>query len=56
MKRIWFWLAAFTLMTAALLPAEAKTVNWNENTGIDEVIAYPGFGDWGRLIFPVDEG
>jgi hypothetical protein len=45
MKRIWFWLAAFTLMTAALLPAEAKTVNWNENTGIDEVIAYPGFGD-----------
>ena len=56
MKRIWIWLAVFTLMTAALLSAEADTVSWNENTGIDEVIAYPGFGDWGRLIFPVDEG
>ena len=56
MKRIWIWLAVFTLMTAALLPAEAETVSWKENTGIDEVIAYPGFGDWGRLIFPVDEG
>ena len=43
-------------MTAALLPAEAETVSWKENTGIDEVIAYPGFGDWGRLIFPADEG
>ena len=31
-------------------------MKWNENTGIDEVIAYPGFGDWGRLIFPADEG
>ena len=31
-------------------------MNWNENTGIDEVMAYSGFGDWGRLIFPVDEG
>ncbi len=29
---------------------------WDENTGINEVIAYSGFGDWGRLIFPVDEG
>ncbi len=28
---------------------------WDENTGINEVIAYSGFGDWGRLIFPVDE-
>ena len=35
-------------------PAEAEQVNWNENTGIQEVISYPGFGDWGRLIFPVD--
>ena len=31
-------------------------MKWNENTGIDEVVSYPGFGDWGRLIFPVDEG
>ncbi|MBQ9264254.1 MAG: alpha/beta hydrolase [Clostridia bacterium] len=29
---------------------------WNENTRIDEVIAYPAYGDWGRLIFPVDTG
>jgi len=29
---------------------------WNENTGIDEVVSYSGFGDWGRLIFPADEG
>ena len=31
-------------------------MKWNENTPIGEVIAYPGFGDWGRLIFPADEG
>ena len=31
-------------------------MNWNENTSIDEVVSYPGFGDWGRLIFPADEG
>ena len=44
------------LLMVALLPAEAEQVNWNENTGIDEVVSYPGFGDWGRLIFPADEG
>ena len=31
-------------------------MNWNENTSIQEVIDYPAFGDWGRLIFPVDYG
>ena len=31
-------------------------MNWNENTSIDVVMAYSGFGDWGRLIFPADEG
>ena len=34
----------------------AELENWNENTGIDEVISYPAFGNWGRLIFPVDAG
>ena len=56
MKRILTWLAIFALMMATPLTSEAETVNWNENTSIDAVIAYPGFGDWGRLIFPVDEG
>ena len=45
-----------TLLMAAVLSAEAEQVKWNENTRIDEVMAYPGFGDWGRLIFPADEG
>ena len=31
-------------------------MNWNENTSIDVVMAYPSFGDWGRLIFPADKG
>ena len=43
-------------MMATPLTSEAETVNWNENTSIDVVMAYSGFGDWGRLIFPVDEG
>lgn len=29
---------------------------WNENTTIREVMTYPAFGDWGRLIFPVQDG
>lgn len=36
--------------------AEGNMNKWNENTGIQEVMSYPAFGDWGRLIFPVDEG
>ena len=36
--------------------AENNMNKWNENTGIQEVISYPAFGDWGRLIFPVNEG
>lgn len=56
MKRILIWLAISALMMATPLTSEAETVNWNENTSIDVVMAYPGFGDWGRLIFPADEG
>ena len=36
--------------------AENNMNKWNENTGIQEVMSYPAFGDWGRLIFPVNEG
>ena len=43
-------------MMATPLTSEAETVNWNENTSIDVVMAYPSFGDWGRLIFPADKG
>ena len=50
------WIVVLIWLLAALISAEAEQVIWNENTGIDEVIAYPGFGDWGRLIFPADEG
>ena len=39
-----------------IMPVEAEQVVWNENTRIDEVISYPGFGDWGRMVFPVDTG
>lgn len=56
MKRILIWLAISALMMAIPLISEAEQVKWNENTPIGEVIAYPGFGDWGRLIFPADEG
>ncbi len=56
MKRILIWLAISALMMATPLTSEAETVNWNENTSIDVVMSYPGFGDWGRLIFPADEG
>ena len=44
------------LMMSTIYTAEAETVTWNENTRISEVTSYPGFEDWGRLIFPVDEG
>ena len=56
MKKLMIWLALPAMICALFMMAEAEQVNWNENTGIDEVVSYPGFGDWGRLIFPVDEG
>ena len=52
MKRlILFLLAACMLLTAA----EAETM-WNENTPIQDVVSDPAFGNWGRLLFPADEG
>ena len=45
-----------TIVLLGLIPAEAKQVTWNESTRIDEVTSYPAFGDWGRMIFPVDTG
>ena len=56
MKIILIWLVISALMMSTPLTSEAETVNWNESTSIDEVVSYPGFGDWGRLIFPADEG
>jgi len=56
MKKLMIWLALPALISALFMMAEAEPMIWNENTGINEVIAYPGFGDWGRLIFPADEG
>ena len=55
MKRLLFavWIAIVLL---GLIPAEAEQVTWNESTMIDEVTSYPAFGDWGRMIFPVDTG
>ena len=37
-------------------PMEAQQVQWNESTSIQEVISYPAFHDWGRLIFPAEPG
>jgi len=56
MKKLMIWLALPALISALFMMAEAEPMIWNENTGIDEVVSYSGFGDWGRLIFPADEG
>ena len=55
MKRLLFavWIAIVLL---GLIHAEVEQVTWNESTRIDEVTSYPAFGDWGRMIFPVDAG
>ena len=45
-----------TIVLLGLIPVEAEQVTWNESTRIDEVTFYPAFGDWGRMIFPVDAG
>ena len=45
-----------TLLLISAFSAEAEQVTWNENTRIDEVASYPVFGDWGRMIFPVNAG
>lgn len=45
-----------TIVLLGLIPAEAEQMTWNESTRIDEVTSYPAFGDWSRMIFPVDTG
>ena len=44
------------LLAMTALPGRSETMQWNQNTPIDEVVSCPGFGNWGRLIFPADEG
>lgn len=52
-----FLFAIWTIIVLlGLIPAEAKQVTWNESTRIDEVTSYSVFGDWGRMIFPMDTG
>lgn len=54
MKRIFGLL--LILAMGMICTAEAESVTWNENTRISDVTSYPGFEDWGQMIFPVDEG
>ena len=57
MKRwMLFALMALLMGTITVVSAEENMEMWNENTTIQEIIEYPSFGDWGRLIFPVDDG
>ena len=53
MKRIALVLIVLCLMLTA---AGAEEMIWNADTPIEEVIAYPAFSNWGRLLFPADEG
>ena len=55
MRRFFFAIWT-TIVLLGLMSAEAEQVTWNESTRIDEVNSYPAFGDWGRMIFPVDTG
>ena len=55
MKRtISLCLTAICLLT--ILPAMAEQMAWDVSTQIHEVISYPAFGSWGRLLFPVNTG
>ena len=36
--------------------AQGESTSYTVDTPISDVINDPAFGDWGRLIFPVDEG
>lgn len=58
MMRRFMFFTVLCLMVGIMGAASAENdmKNWNENTGIQEVMSYPAFGDWGRLIFPVNEG
>ena len=54
MKKLFLIILSITM--GMICAAEAEQLTWNQNTSIDEVTSYPAFGDWGRLIFPVDDG
>jgi len=58
MKQLICLLCLAVLMSGAMhvTYAEEHEVIWNENTNLQEVMSYPGFGSWGRLIFPVNDG
>jgi len=57
MRKMLLLLIGLCLMSfAASAEGENDLTPWNENTRIDEVTSWEGFGDWGRLIFPVNEG
>lgn len=57
MRKILLLLIGLCLMSfAASAEGEDTLTPWNENTRINEVTSWEGFGDWGRLIFPVDDG
>lgn len=55
-KTIWFFLMVICLMPImASGKGEGALTPWNENTRIDEVTTWEGFGNWGHLIFPVND-
>ena len=53
MKR---WIQCLLAVCILLTAAEAEELSWNTNTKIKDVISDPAFGNWGRLLFPADEG
>ena len=56
MKSVWmFLLIALLTGSVCSVSAERNDGMWNENTPIREVMAYPAFGNWGRLIFPLED-
>ena len=58
MKRMMILLLVILCTMPFIACAEGEDTNlipWTEATRIDEVISWPGFGNWGRLIFPVED-
>lgn len=43
-------------VTVTVTPSAADAAPYDEDTAISQVTGDPVFGDWGRLIFPVDTG
>ena len=56
MKKLERVMALMALCAGLTITVGAEEVNWTEETRIEEVTSYPAFGDYGRLIFPVDTG